>query len=98
MDAAQIESQIRDIIAKVTGIDANTISLDASFVDELEIDSLSLLEIGVDVDYAFKLGLPDERLQQLRTLRDSVDLVMERLAEGSVGDSGSSPRMRSGAA
>jgi hypothetical protein len=35
----------------------------------------------VDVDFEFKLGVPEERLQQLRTVQDSVDLVLQVLAE-----------------
>jgi acyl carrier protein len=80
MDIQEIRSQIKEIISNVTAIPADEISDDASFVDDLDLDSLSLLEIGVDVDYAFKLGVPEERLQELRTVQDSVSLVLETLA------------------
>lgn len=77
LDIAEIRTKIKEIIANVTNIDPSEIADDASFVEDLQLDSLSLLEIGVDVDYEFKLGVPEERLQELRTVQDSVDLVVE---------------------
>ena len=79
LTAAEITVQIKDIIANVAGIEAGDIADNASFMEDLQLDSLSLLEIGVDVDYAFKLGVPEERLQELRTVQDTVQLVLERL-------------------
>ncbi len=79
MDVVEIRSKIKEIIANVTNIDPTEISDKDSFVEDLQLDSLSLLEIGVDVDYEFKLGVPEERLGELRTVQDSVDLVVECL-------------------
>ncbi len=78
MNVESIRSEIKEIIGRVASIDPGTITDNASFVDDLDLDSLSLLEIGVDVDYAFKLGVPEERLQELRTVQDSVELVLEK--------------------
>lgn len=78
MDASQIRAKIKDIIANVANLDASTIADGADFFDDLGLDSLSLLEIGVDLDYEFKLGVPEERLQELRTVQDSVNLVLEQ--------------------
>ncbi len=79
MNVAEIRIKIKEIIANVTNLDPAEIGDTASFVEDLQLDSLSLLEIGVDVDYEFKLGVPEERLQNLRTVQDSVDLVVECL-------------------
>ncbi len=83
MDLQEIRSQIKEIVSNVTAIPVEDIADNAAFVEDLDLDSLSLLEIGVDVDYAFKLGVPEERLQELRTVQDSVDLVLEKLGERS---------------
>lgn len=81
MDVAEVRSKVKQIISNVTNIAPSQIADNASFIEDLNLDSLSLLEIGVDVDFEFKLGVPEERLQQLRTVQDSVDLVMQCLAE-----------------
>ena len=78
MEVAEIYTKIKEIISNVTNIDPEDIGDEASFVEDLNLDSLSLLEIGVDVDYEFKLGVPEERLQELRTVKDTVELVRER--------------------
>ena len=80
MNVAEIRDKIREIVANVTSLDPREIADDASFVEDLQLDSLSLLEIGVDVDYEFKLEIPEERLRELRTIQESVDLVVERLS------------------
>ena len=81
MDVEEIRAKIKEIISNVTNIGVEEIEDGASFVDDLQLDSLSLLEIGVDVDYEFKLGVPEEKLGELRTVADSVALVQQVLAE-----------------
>ncbi len=81
MNVEEIRTKIKKIISNVTSIEPEEIADQASFVDDLQLDSLSLLEIGVDVDYEFKLGVPEERLGELRTVQDAVDLAVQVLAE-----------------
>ncbi|MEM9290728.1 MAG: acyl carrier protein [Acidobacteriota bacterium] len=76
MTADEARSKIKEIISNVTSIPPEEIADGASFRADLDLDSLSLLEIGVDVDYEFKLGLPEERLQQLQDVQETVDLVL----------------------
>ena len=83
MGVTEIRHKIKEIIADVANLDPSDIGDEDAFFDDLKLDSLSLLEIGVDVDYHFKLGVPDERLKELRTVRDAVELVETVLAEKS---------------
>ncbi len=77
----EIRARIKQIIANVAGLDPARIGDEAKLRDELKLDSLSLLEIGVDVDLAFKLELPDERYKEIDSIPDMVTLVQGRLAE-----------------
>ena len=81
MEVAEIRAKIKQIVSNVTNIPVAEIGDQASYVDDLNLDSLSLLEIGVDVDYEFKLGVPEEELQEIATIEESVNLVVERLRE-----------------
>ncbi len=81
MNVEEIRIKIKKIISNVTSIDPEEIGDHASFVEDLQLDSLSLLEIGVDVDYEFKLGVPEEQLGELRTVQDAVDLAQQVLAK-----------------
>ena len=78
---AEIRQRIKQIIGNVAGMDVAKIPDHASLREDLALDSLSLLEIGVDVDFTFKLNLPDERYKGVQGLDDMVDLVAGRLAE-----------------
>lgn len=83
MDRQEITSQVRSIVARIGNIDPARITEEASFRQELGLDSLSLLEAGVDVDYAFKLAIPelDDLLRGIDSLGGMVDLVERLLAE-----------------
>jgi len=81
MNADAIRTRIKEIIAHVAGLDAARIGDDAALRGDLNLDSLSLLEIGVDVDYSFQLGLSDERYKEIDTIPAMVALVQERLGE-----------------
>jgi acyl carrier protein len=105
MDVTEIRGRIKQIIASVAGMDAQKISDHARLREELNLDSLSLLEIGVDVDMAFQLGLPDESYREVRGIDDMVALVEGRLGELVGGEAeavnagaGESPAMPAGAA
>ncbi|HEX7182245.1 MAG TPA: phosphopantetheine-binding protein [Thermoanaerobaculia bacterium] len=81
MSNLEVTTKIKQIIGNISGLDPQRISDDASLRDDLKLDSLSLLEIGVDVDLAFKLNLPDERYKEIQTLPQMVGLVQQRLGE-----------------
>jgi acyl carrier protein len=80
-DVVEIRDRIKQIISNVAGLDSRKIADEARLRDELKLDSLSLLEIGVDVDLAFKLELPDERYKEIDSIPDMVALVQGRLQE-----------------
>ncbi|HEY0514158.1 MAG TPA: acyl carrier protein [Thermoanaerobaculia bacterium] len=80
-DTAEIRERIKQIISNVAGLDSRKIGDTARLRDELKLDSLSLLEIGVDVDLAFRLELPDERYKEVDSIPDMVALVQGRLQE-----------------
>lgn len=81
LESTEIKDKVKRIVGSVAGLDVGRIDDEASFRDDLNLDSLSLLEIGVDVDLAFELGLPDEAFREVGTLPQMVELVARRLAE-----------------
>lgn len=83
MDVAEMKMKIKEIISNITNIDPEEIGDADSFTQDLDLDSLSLLEIGVDVDYEFRLGLPEERMRGIDSVNQTVELVRETLQETS---------------
>lgn len=80
MQHDEIKGKIREVITQVTEIPGEEIGDKTSFTQELDLDSLALLEIGVDIDYAFQLNLPDERFKDLDCVDDALNLVVTELA------------------
>jgi acyl carrier protein len=81
-----IRDRVKRIIFNVTRIPVERIGDRAAFREDLELDSLSLLEIGVDLDYEFQLGLEDleQRLGDLPTVDHVVGFVQQRLQERAI--------------
>jgi acyl carrier protein len=78
MEPEVITVKVKQIIGSITGISPEGIGDTASFVDDLGLDSLAILEIVVDVEKAFKIGATDEELQSVRSIQDTVNLILQR--------------------
>ncbi|GAB2663130.1 meromycolate extension acyl carrier protein AcpM [Nocardia goodfellowii] len=77
----EIVAGIAEIVEEVTGIEAAEVTLDKTFVDDLDIDSLSLVEIAVQLEDKYEVKIPDEDLASLRTVGDAVAYVQKMEAE-----------------
>ena len=84
MDRSQVFELIRDRLADILEIDAAEISEGQSFADDLDADSLALIELVEAIEE--ELGertvgfrIEDEDLEDLKTVRDAVDYVCARL-------------------
>lgn len=79
MDAESIRTKVKQAINRATGIDPATISDTASYDTDLALDSLSILEIAIDVESQFKFQASEEELSSIHTVEDAVALVQKRL-------------------
>lgn len=71
----EILGGLAEIVNEVAGVETSEIALEKSFVDDLDIDSLSMVEIAVQVEDRFGVKVPDEELANLKTVGDAVDYV-----------------------
>jgi len=81
MEPATITDKVKNIIANITGVPLESIEDSATFVDDLGLDSLAILEIVVDVEKEFKIRASDEELQSVRSIEDSVALILRHTCE-----------------
>jgi acyl carrier protein len=79
MSTDEIRSTIKKSIANITNIDLEEITDSASYKDDLQLDSLTILEIAVDAEYQFQVTIPDEVLSEIRTVDDTVRIVQQHL-------------------
>ena len=72
---AEIQSGFAEIVEEVAGIDAAEVTPEKSFVDDLDIDSLSMVEIAVAAQDEFGVEIPDDQLKHLKTVKDVVSFI-----------------------
>ena len=77
----EIIAGLAEIIEEVTGIEPSEVTVEKSFVDDLDIDSLSMVEIAVQTEDKYGVKIPDEDLAGLRTVGDAVNYIQKLEAE-----------------
>ncbi|MEO6882380.1 MAG: acyl carrier protein [Mycobacteriaceae bacterium] len=75
MNKDEITSGLAEIVEEVVGIEAADVTPEKTFVDDLDIDSLSMVEIAVQTEDRFGVKIPDEELANLKTVGDAVDYI-----------------------
>ena len=75
MSENDILAGLAEIVTEITGIKSEQIVPGATFVDDLDIDSLSMVEIAVAAQDKFGVEIPDEQLKDLTTVQDVVNFV-----------------------
>jgi len=84
LDREEIFEIVRDRLADILEIDPSTISEGQSFVDDLDADSLALIELVEALEETLNerttgFRIEDEDLEDLKTVRDAVDYVHDRV-------------------
>jgi acyl carrier protein len=71
----EILAGVGKIINEITGIPAAEVTPEKSFVDDLDIDSLSMVEIAVAAQDEFGVEIPDDQLKHLKTVKDVITFI-----------------------
>ncbi len=72
------ESKVREIIVNELGVEAEKVTPEASFVEDLGADSLDTVELVMAFEEEFGIDIPDEDAEQLRTVGDAIKYMSER--------------------
>ena len=75
MTDQEILAGLGEIVEEIAGVPADEVTPNKSFVDDLDIDSLSMVEIAVAAQDKFGVEIPDDRLKDLTTVQDVVNYV-----------------------
>ena len=70
-----VAAAIIEITAEEAGVEAAGVTPASRFADDLDIDSLSMVEIVYALQEAFNIDIPDEDVKGLSTVADAVDYV-----------------------
>ena len=69
------EERVRDIIVELLGVDADKVTREARFREDLEADSLDLVELIMEFEQEFNSEISDEEAQKIKTVGDAVDYL-----------------------
>ncbi len=79
--AADIESKVKDIIVEQLGVNAEEVTRDASFIDDLGADSLDTVELVMAFEEEFNAEIPDEEAEKLKTVGDVIEYISKKIAK-----------------
>ena len=70
-----VEEKVKSIIVEQLGVDANEVTPEASFVDDLGADSLDTVELVMAFEEAFNIEIPDEAAEKIQKVKDAVEYI-----------------------
>jgi acyl carrier protein len=70
-----MEDRVKEIIVEQLGVDADQVTANASFVDDLGADSLDTVELVMALEEEFDVEIPDEDAEKIATVNDAISYL-----------------------
>jgi acyl carrier protein len=74
-----VEAKVIEIIVQQLGVDAEKVTAEASFVDDLGADSLDVVELVMAFEEEFGVEIPEESAEKIATVKDAVEFLKQRV-------------------
>jgi acyl carrier protein len=74
-------SELASILNEVADVNPDDVTPEKSFVDDLDVDSLSMVEVAMAVEEKFGASIPDDKLSELKTVGDAVSYIEEHASK-----------------
>ncbi len=75
MNPEQIEARVKEIICQQLEVSEEQLKPESSFVDDLKADSLAVVELVLALEQEFKIEIPDEDTEQIKTVKNALDYI-----------------------
>ena len=75
MSQEEILAELAQIVNEIAGVPVGDITPEKSFLDDLDVDSLSMVEIATAAEDKFGIRIPDDDLKNLKTVGDAVNYI-----------------------
>jgi acyl carrier protein len=72
----EIVEGLAEILEEVAGVNPDDVSEEKSFTEDLDVDSLSMVEVVVAAEEKFNVKIPDDSVQDLKTVGDAVNYIV----------------------
>ena len=76
---SDISERVKKIVVEHLGVEADKVTENASFIDDLGADSLDTVELVMAFEKEFDIDIPDEEAEKLRTVGDALKYLHEKL-------------------
>ena len=80
MSQEEIFEKVKEIIVEQLGVTETSITMDASFIDDLGADSLDIVELIMALEEEFDTEIPDADAEKISTIGDVVDYIKDHVA------------------
>jgi len=81
----EILAKVISIVAEHLARDPSELKRETSFVNDLNADSLDIVEVVMDIEEAYEITVPDEDAQKIDTVGAAVDYIVQQLAKRAAG-------------
>ncbi len=71
----KIFEEVKEVIAENLNVDPNEITMDSNFVEDLNADSLDVVELVMALEEKFGIEIPDSDAENIKTVRDVVEYI-----------------------
>ncbi len=75
MSTDTIFENVQNILVEQLGVDADAVTMDANFIDDLNADSLDIVELVMAMEQEFDISIPDEEAERIKTVGDAVRFI-----------------------
>ncbi len=79
MDRPEIEARLREVLVSELGLDADKINTAANFEQDLDVDSLGVVELLMAMEDEFGVKIPDDEAEHIHTVGEAIELVHTKL-------------------
>jgi len=80
LDREKTVDEVRAILVEQLGVDPAEVTVESSFQEDLNADSLDLVELIMEMEDRFKIKIPDEEAEKIATVGQAVDYVLANTA------------------
>jgi len=80
MSSDELVQKVTDLIAESLGVKKSEVVPSASFIDDLNADSLDIVELVMNIEKDFDIEIPDAEAEKIRTVQDAVDYIVAHVS------------------
>ena len=80
MSHEEVVQKVQEIIAQSLDMNKSEVVLSASFIDDLNADSLDIVELVMTIEKEFDIEIPDDQAERIRTVQDAIDYIRAHAA------------------